>query len=100
MLDWDDPTVDLRDQVLLRMCTSDEGRKKDLIIDKIMRNCGDIALTKTIVQKLVYLYLKLKLGISTIIMGETGVGKTCLVRYLSQMIKSVVFILDVHAGRT
>jgi midasin (ATPase involved in ribosome maturation) len=33
-------------------------------------------------------------------MGETGVGKTCLVRYLSQMIQSSVFILDVHAGRT
>lgn len=68
------------------MCTSQEGRKKDLIIENIKLNCGDIALTKTIAQKLVYLYLKLKLGISTIIMGETGVGKTCLVRYLSQMI--------------
>lgn len=33
-------------------------------------------------------------------MGETGVGKTCLVRYLSQMIQSCVFILDIHTGRS
>jgi len=46
------------------------------------------------------MYLKLKLGVSTIIMGETGVGKTCLVRYLSQIIQSSVFTLDVHAGRS
>lgn len=46
------------------------------------------------------MFLKLKYGISTIIMGETGVGKTCLVRYLSQMIQSSVFTLDVHAGRS
>lgn len=70
------------------------------IIEKIEKNCSDIALTKTIAQKLIYMYLKLKHGISTIIMGETGVGKTCLVRYLSQMLQSLVFTLDVHAGRT
>lgn len=56
-------------------------------------------MTKTICQKLVYLYMKLKNGITTIINGETGVGKTCLVRYLSQMIEGTVFTLNVHAGR-
>jgi Cdc6-like AAA superfamily ATPase len=44
--------------------------------------------------------MKLQAGITTIINGETGVGKTCLVRYLSQMIEGSVFTLNVHAGRT
>ena len=44
--------------------------------------------------------MKLNNNISTIINGETGVGKTCLVRYLSQMIDGTVFTLNVHAGRS
>lgn len=83
----------------MRLCVEDPSKEKK-ILDNIELHCSDIALTKTVTQKLIYLYLKLKLGISTIIMGETGVGKTCLVRYLSQMIQSLVFTLDVHAGRT
>ena len=31
-------------------------------------------------------------------MGETGVGKTILVKYLSNLIDGVIFTLNVHAG--
>ena len=37
--------------------------------------------------------------ITTIINGETGVGKTCLVQYLSNMTEGMLFTLNVHAGR-
>jgi MoxR-like ATPase len=33
-------------------------------------------------------------------MGETGVGKTILVKYLSSLIDAAIFTLNVHAGLT
>ena len=33
-------------------------------------------------------------------MGETGVGKTILVKYLSSLIDGAVFTLNVHGGLT
>ncbi len=33
-------------------------------------------------------------------MGETGVGKTILVKYLSCLIDGAIFTLNVHAGLT
>lgn len=46
------------------------------------------------------MYLRVDSGITTVINGETGVGKTSLVRYLAQMIEGLVFTLNVHAGRS
>lgn len=36
--------------------------------------------------------------IPVIIMGETGVGKTILIQYLSQLIEGQIETLNVHAG--
>ena len=83
----------------MELCCAEE-KNKPIFRHNILSKCGDIALTKTICQKLVYMQMKLQAGIPTIINGETGVGKTCLVRYLSQMIEGTVFTLNVHAGRT
>ena len=46
------------------------------------------------------MFLKISSGIPLIIMGETGIGKTILVRYLSTLIGGNVFIYNVHAGLT
>ena len=38
--------------------------------------------------------------VPTLIMGETGVGKSIIVKYLSYLINGDVLTLDVHAGLT
>ena len=40
-------------------------------------------MTKTIARKICFLFIKLHSNIPTLIMGETGVGKSILVTYLS-----------------
>jgi MoxR-like ATPase len=57
-----------------------------------------LALTKTIARKICLLYIKIISKIPTLIMGETGVGKTILVSYLSRLIDGDIFTLNVHAG--
>ena len=44
------------------------------------------------------MFIKILSGIPTVIMGETGVGKTILVHYLSRLIDGEIFTLNVHAG--
>lgn len=61
-------------------------------------NYDNIALTKTIARKICFLFIKINSNIPTLIMGETGVGKTILVKYLSSLISGSIFILSVHAG--
>ncbi len=43
----------------------------------------DIALTKDNVIKMAIIFLRVMAGIPIIIMGETGVGKTILIKYLT-----------------
>jgi len=59
-----------------------------------------MAMTKSIARKLCFMYININSEIPTIIMGETGVGKTYLVQYLSSLIDGVFFTLNVHAGLT
>ena len=46
------------------------------------------------------IFLRVMAGIPVIIMGETGVGKTILIKYLTASIQGEIFTLDVHAGQT
>ena len=50
--------------------------------------------------KLALIYLRLRSSQSVFIMGETGVGKTAIIRYLSDMLTYRTEILNVHAGVT
>ncbi len=61
---------------------------------------GDIVLTKDNVIKIAIIYLRVMAGVPLLMMGETGVGKTILIKYLSLLIDSDIEILDVHAGLT
>jgi midasin (ATPase involved in ribosome maturation) len=63
-------------------------------------NFSHLALTKTIARKICLLYIKIISKIPTLIMGETGVGKTILISYLSRLIDGEIFTLNVHAGQS
>ena len=67
---------------------------------ELAKNFGSIALTKDNVIKMVIIFLRLMAGIPVIIMGETGVGKTILIKYLTTLIQGSIYTLDVHAGQT
>jgi MoxR-like ATPase len=66
----------------------------------IEKDFGDMVITKTIARKLSFLFIKMLCNIPTLIMGETGVGKTYLVRYLSCLNNGAFMTLNVHGGLT
>lgn len=57
-----------------------------------------MVLTKDNVIKLAVIHLRIKSGVPVIIMGETGVGKTILIKYLATLIQGNIQILNVHPG--
>jgi midasin (ATPase involved in ribosome maturation) len=67
--------------VLVNLCTP--AKLKEEVKMQLSKHFSDIAITKTIARKICFLYLKICSNIPTLIMGETGVGKTILVKYLS-----------------
>ena len=73
------------------------------INDALEYNFKDFVFTKDNFIKMVLIYLRIKAGISTIIMGETGCGKTYLVKMFSlifgQNAKSL-YTLKFHSGIT
>jgi midasin (ATPase involved in ribosome maturation) len=48
--------------------------------------------------KLVLIYLRIRAKLPIILMGETGVGKTSLINFLSVVIDAEMLVLNVHAG--
>jgi MoxR-like ATPase len=50
--------------------------------------------------KLVLIYLRVRTNLPIILMGETGVGKTSLVDFLSKVIDAEMKTLNIHAGIT
>ena len=44
--------------------------------------------------------MRIMCDIPFIIMGETGVGKTILIKYLAELISGNIEILNIHAGQT
>ncbi|KAL4476225.1 hypothetical protein ABPG74_009958 [Tetrahymena malaccensis] len=95
--DWND-LENIQDTVLINLCTSAKNIKK--VKQELLQKYSDIAITKSIARKICFLYIKINSDIPTLIMGETGVGKTIIVKYLSSLINSLIFTLDVHAGIT
>jgi len=81
------------------MVVKNEAEKKNIrkILDS---NYSHIQITKSMIRKLIYLYIRIKTKIPTIIMGDTGVGKTILVKLLSTVMASEITTIDVHPGIT
>lgn len=60
----------------------------------------DYALTPDNILKMVLIIQRIKAGIPVIIMGETGCGKTSLVRYLARTCDVPFHVFNFHAGVT
>ena len=58
------------------------------------------ALTPDNILKMVLILLRIRASIPVIIMGETGCGKTSLVRYLAKTCDVPLHVLNLHAGVT
>ena len=52
----------------------------------------------SVVCALLNLYFRLLAGVPIVMVGDTGCGKTLLVRYLMQLLRWDCHVLDVHAG--
>ena len=78
----------------------DEKNKNEKSIEEIV---GDYVFTADNFIKMVLILLRIRENIPIIMMGETGCGKTSLIRKLSELInngKSKMKILNIHAGIT
>ncbi len=66
----------------MNLCVKEEN-SKDMVRHKISEQFAHIVLTKDNVIKMTIIFLRMMARIPVIIMGETGVGKTILIQYLS-----------------
>ena len=81
----------------------DNGQSKYENIEAVLdQKFNDYVFTMDNYLKMVLLFLRLRAGISTIIMGETGCGKTYLIKMLSLIYgqNEKLYILKFHAGIT
>jgi len=60
----------------------------------------DYALTPDNILKMVLIIQRIRAGIPVIVMGETGCGKTSLVRYLARTCDVPFYVFNFHAGVT
>ena len=82
---------------ILEICVSSESKKKQLYDQGKLYN---IVFTLDHFMKLILIYLRVRSNLPIILMGETGVGKTSLVDYLSKVIDAEYMTLNIHAGIT
>lgn len=68
----------------------------------VLRNIdiSRISFTRDNFIKLTFIYLRLRVGQSVIIMGETGVGKTAIINYLADVLNYDFRVLNLHEGIT
>ena len=98
MRDFDSYSEKELQDILINLCTKPQHEKG--VRQILAKDFKHIALTKDNVIKLAIIYLRVMAGIPLLIVGETGVGKTILIKYLSVLLEAEINILDVHAGLT
>ena len=79
-----------------------EGDDENIIIS-LQKNYNDYLFTEDNFIKMALVFLRIRAGIPTIIMGETGCGKTYLIKMFSYIYgkdSKSVYILKFHAGTT
>ena len=81
---------------ILEICVKDQHKAK---LEQ-QTNLFNIVFTLDNFMKLVLIYLRVRSNLPIILMGETGVGKTSLVDYLSKVIDAECMTLNIHAGIT
>ena len=61
---------------------------------------GNYCLTGDNLLKMLAIFIRLRVGIPVILMGECGCGKTALLKYLCSWLGVELMVLDVHGGTT
>ena len=92
-------------QMLLRICggfTSDDPQQQDEKIESLYNDCKnrDYTLTFDNILKIVSIFLRIKSGIPLLIMGETGCGKTCLIKFMASILDIKLYTINVHFDYT
>ncbi|KAG2374013.1 hypothetical protein C9374_011678 [Naegleria lovaniensis] len=60
----------------------------------------DYALTPDNILKMILIITRVRARVPVVILGETGCGKTSLIKYLANVIGAVIITKDIHAGVT
>ena len=66
----------------------------------LLKTKGNYAFTADNFSKMILIILRIRAKIPVIMMGETGCGKTSLIRKLSEFLENEMLIFNIHAGIT
>ena len=75
-------------------------KKNSNIRERLGQLCDTYALTPDNLLKMVLVILRIRSGIPVVLMGETGCGKTTLVKYLAMTCNANFHVFQFHAGVT
>eukprot|EP01084_Bolivina_argentea_P161759 281555_1 len=75
----------------------DENERQQLI-DQLYYSNRDYVLTFDNVIKIVSIFFRVNSGIPLLVMGETGCGKTKLLRYMANILQLDMIVVDVNGG--
>ena len=82
----------------LNIPTGLEKNQKNNNKETIKSIVGSYVFTSDNFIKMILILFRIQANIPVIMMGETGCGKTSLIRIISQLLKSEMKILNIHAG--
>ncbi|ETO05731.1 hypothetical protein RFI_31664, partial [Reticulomyxa filosa] len=89
--------------LLLQICggfeSPDETKRKQQV-KRLLQEHQDYALTFDNLLKIVAIFFRIKSGIPVLIMGETGCGKTKLLKFMANALRINMKLIDVHEGYT
>ncbi|ETO14750.1 hypothetical protein RFI_22618 [Reticulomyxa filosa] len=89
--------------LLLQICggfeSPDETKRKQQV-KRLLQEHQDYALTFDNLLKIVAIFFRIKSGIPVLIMGETGCGKTKLLKFMASALNINMTSIDVHGGYT
>ncbi|ETN97359.1 hypothetical protein RFI_40172, partial [Reticulomyxa filosa] len=74
----------LHDQIVDKLCNDEEWSNYVLTFDNIL--------------KMIAIFMKIQTNTPVILMGETGCGKTSLIKFLGYVVNVQLIAVDVHAG--
>lgn len=73
----------------------------DVNMDPIIKQkLTQISITPENYYKIGLIFIRIQANIPIILMGETGIGKTSLIRLLSNITEDPIKIINIHAGVT
>ena len=112
MVNQESPRDKLR--ILLRLCggyRKYDGRQRrywfikdsdarNRLVQNLWSKNEDYALTFDNILKIVAIYFRVKAQLPVLIMGETGCGKTRLLKYMADILSMHMITVDVHSGFT